>query len=191
MQEIWKDIIGYENLYQVSNLGNIRSLCFGARNKRKSNTIRMLKIGYTNVGYSKVELYKDGISKIKYVHRLVAETFIPNPDNKPEVNHINGDKTNNSIDNLEWVTSSENKRHALNTGLKKPVAGLRGKNNPSSKPIDQYTTDGIFVKHWDSIADAASFLNIRHTCISLCLTGKIKTSHGYIWKYSNIELKPN
>lgn len=185
MQEIWKDITGYENLYQVSNLGNIRTLCYGARNIRKSNIVRLLKIGKNNVGYCKIELYKDGKTKMKYIHRLVAEAFIPNPDKKPAVNHIDGNKANNSVSNLEWVTPSENTKHAFRTRLlKPPMANRHGKNNPLSKPIDQYTKDGIFVKHWDSIADAGAYFNVRYSNITLCLTGRNKTSCGYVWKYS-------
>ena len=147
MQEIWKDIIGYENLYQVSNLGNVKSLCFGARNKRKSNITRLLKTNSNNFGYLKVELYKDGKSKIKYVHRLVAEAFIPNPDQKPQVNHIDGNKANNTLSNLEWVTSSENLSHACKTGLRiSPMHGKFGNLNHLSKRILQLAKDGTFLK---------------------------------------------
>lgn len=117
--EIWKDIEGYEGLYQVSTYGNIKSLPKVRRNGTGTyiQKEKLLKPSNTSTGYKKVELCKDGKRKSFKVHRLVAIAFIPNPDNKPEVNHIDGNKINNNIDNLEWVTSSENSVHAYETGL--------------------------------------------------------------------------
>ena len=117
--EVWKDIEGYEGLYQVSTCGNIKSLPKIRRNGTGTyvQKERLLKPSNTSTGYKKVELCKDGKRKGFKVHRLVAIAFIPNPDNKPEVNHIDGNKINNNIDNLEWVTSSENTIHAYETGL--------------------------------------------------------------------------
>lgn len=117
--EVWKDIEGYEGLYQVSTCGNIKSLPKVRRNGTGTyiQKERLLKPSNTSTGYKKVELCKDGKRKSFKVHRLVAIAFIPNPDNKPEVNHIDGNKINNNIDNLEWVTSSENSVHAYETGL--------------------------------------------------------------------------
>ena len=126
--EVWKDIEGYEGLYQVSNFGNIKSLP-RIRHNGKGTYIqkeKLLKQTFTSTGYKKVELCKDGKRKGFKVHRLVAIAFIPNPDNKPEVNHIDGNKINNNIDNLEWVTSSENTIHAYETGL-----------NPNKKELDE------------------------------------------------------
>lgn len=185
MNEIWKDIVGYEGLYQVSNLGNIRSLCFGSRNHKKSNVIKLLKQTPTNCGYYKVQLYNNGHSKILYVHRIVAETFIPNPDCKPQVNHIDGNKSNNACFNLEWSSPSENQLHAIKTNLRapSPMTGRKGKQNPLSKPILQFTKSGEFVKKWDSIADAGRFFNCDQSCISSALVGRNKTSHGFVWKY--------
>lgn len=127
--EIWKDIEGYEGLYQVSTYGNIKSLARPRKNGNGKCYIqkeKLLKQTFTSTGYKKVELYKDGKRKSFKVHRLVAMAFIPNPDNKPEVNHINGNKINNNIDNLEWVTSSENSVHAYETGL-----------SPNKKELDE------------------------------------------------------
>ena len=117
--EVWKDIEGYEGLYQVSNFGNIKSLPKVRHNGRGTyiQKEKILKPSNTSTGYKKIELCKDGKRKGFKVHRLVAIAFIPNPDNKPEVNHIDGNKINNNIDNLEWVTSSENTIHAYETGL--------------------------------------------------------------------------
>lgn len=113
MSEEWRDIIGYEGLYQVSSYGNTRSLerlettKDGRKRIRPAQTISQY-LHYK--GYKRVTLCKDGIRKAYLVHRLVAEAFIPNPDNKPQINHIDEDKTNNAITNLEWVTNDENLR---------------------------------------------------------------------------------
>lgn len=117
--EIWKDIKDYEGLYQISNYGNVKSLPKERHNRRGVyiQKEKLLSLTNTSTGYKKVELVKDGKRKGFKVHRLVAQAFIPNPDEKPQVNHIDGDKTNNYVDNLEWATASENSIHAYNTGL--------------------------------------------------------------------------
>ena len=121
MIEIWKPVKGFEN-YEVSNLGQVRNLNYHREKKIKILKLRMNKGGYLLVG-----LCKNSKKHTKLVHRLVAEAFIPNIDNKPEVNHLDGDKTNNKVENLEWSTRSENMKHAHNTGLIKP---LTGENHP-------------------------------------------------------------
>lgn len=115
MIEEWRDIDGYDGKYQVSNFGQVRSF--------KYKTPRILRAGLMQ-GYLGVQLCKNGTIKTCKVHRLAAQAFIPNPDNKPQVNHIDGDKTNNRVDNLEWCTGAENATHALVTGLQKSGAKL-------------------------------------------------------------------
>lgn len=112
--EIWKDIEGFEGLYQVSNYGRVKGL--------KTNTI--LKPN-EHTGYLRVQLSKNGKQTNHFIHRLVARTFIPNPENKPEVNHKDADKKNNHVENLEWVTSKENSRHAVQQGLIKNGSELK------------------------------------------------------------------
>ena len=107
-EEVWKDIEGYEDRYQISNFGNVRSIC-GVSIIRKTSI--------DNKGYVAVTIKKQGQSHRYRIHRLVAKAFIPNPDNKPQVNHINGIKTDNRVGNLEWCTDSENKKHAYANGL--------------------------------------------------------------------------
>jgi hypothetical protein len=118
--EIWKDIEGYESLYQVSNLGRVKSLerVVGCGNKMIRVNEKIRKLNPNGNGYLNLLLHKEGVKKAFRVHRLVAEAFIPNPNNLPEVNHKDGDKLNNTVDNLEWCTKSHNETHARKTGLK-------------------------------------------------------------------------
>lgn len=120
--ELYRPIKGYEGLYEVSNHGNVRSLSRmtkGRWGSMKTSPGRQLKLNKHQLGYLRVDLSKDGKSKHNLAHRLVAEAFIPNPDNKKAVNHIDGDKENNRVENLEWCTYKENTQHALANGLLK------------------------------------------------------------------------
>lgn len=187
MQEIWKDIPGYENLYQVSNLGRVKSLCIIHNKKVDTSKTLIRKLSYNILGYQFIGLRKNGSRKQFYVHRLVATLFIPNPDNKPQVNHIDGNKSNNIVSNLEWVTISENQRHAVRIGLKK---GRKGSVNPCSKPILQYTISGEFIKKWESIASAAKSYNVSRESIKHCLVGESHQSCGYVWKFETTDSNP-
>ena len=124
---IWKDVEGFEGLYKVSNEGVLIST---PRQGAKGGVKKRLK---TNRGYEKYSLYKDGKMYYTSVHRLFAKHFIPNPDNKPYINHIDGNPLNNTLDNLEWVTQKENIQHAIRTGL----MNVNGENNPRAKLTDQ------------------------------------------------------
>lgn len=122
--EEWPDVIGWEQYYEVSNLGNIRSKDRLRKHSRSGNYYvfkgRPIKVYPYENDYTQVELNAGGLKKTYYVHRLVAQAFIPNLDNKPQVNHIDGDKSNNCVTNLEWVTRSQNMRHAADIGLWNP-----------------------------------------------------------------------
>ena len=134
--EIWKPISGYEGVYEVSNLGRVRScdrivVCNdGRKYKRKGKVLRQ---SYDANKYYKVALCKNGKQKNFSVHRLVAQAFIPNPENKLTVNHKNGDKLDNRVENLEWATREENMQHAYDNGLKKSI---KGSSNSNSKLSD-------------------------------------------------------
>lgn len=140
MQEQWKPIKGYEGLYEVSNLGRVKSLpkyhnCGKQGYMQSEKNLKQIK---QNSGYLCVCIYKNGIGKKYLIHRLVAETFIPNPENKTQVNHLDGNKENNCIDNLEWVTQKENIQHAYKTGLHNTQASKDGHKKTAkklSKPV--------------------------------------------------------
>lgn len=178
MQEIWKDIDGYEGLYQVSNLGEIMSL-----NYMHTKQSQILKIKKTYDGYNRVNLCKNGKVTTCSVHILVAKAFIPNINNKPQVNHKDGNKDNNRVDNLEWVTGKENVIHSIKTGLRKPENRTypKGQDHYSSKPVFQYDLSGNLIKEWGCQSDAARFYGFRVGSINNAIHGRIKTYKGFIW----------
>lgn len=166
MEEIWKDIKDYEGLYEVSNLGRVRSL-----NYNKTGEIRLLKVQKHSDGYLQVGLRKDGKQKLYTVHRLVCEAFIPNPDGLPCVNHIDEDKTNNHVWNLEWCTVKYNTNYG--TGIER-----------RSKRVYQYTLDGSFIRSYYTTREAARQTGIHHTRISAVALGKQNSAGGYIWSFN-------
>jgi len=183
MIEQWKDIVGYEGLYQVSNTGLVRSLGNGKSYNKSHRMPRVLKQNL-NLKYCYIMLCKDSKYKCIRVHRLVALAFIPNPENKSEVNHIDGNKRNNNVENLEWSTSKENHAHAKQNGL----SHHEGDNNKRSKPIIALSiTDGeLFC--YQSINIAARSLQISAGGISNVLLCKQDTYKGYKWIYNNSDL---
>lgn len=169
MLEIWKDIKGYEGLYQISNYGKVKSLKRGI----------LLKPCTNHKGYLSVVLYKKSEKCCKRIHRLVAEAFIPNSNNKPQVNHIDCNKHNNKVDNLEWCDNSENQIHAFKNRLQTNT----GNNNPRARRINQYDLNGDFIKTWESIYDIINTLQFNRSTIWRCCTGRYKQGKGYIWRY--------
>lgn len=170
--EIWKDILGYEGHYQISNLGRIKSI--------KNNKIKILKLNKDKKGYILISLSKNGKHKTYKVHRLVAIVFIPNPDNKPEVNHIDAVRSNNNVNNLEWVTSKENTAHQIKLG--NHYTG--GAEIRKRKVIKYDLKTGKEIKEYNSCIEAAKdnggncSANISYVC-----NGKRKQYKGYGYKY--------
>ena len=175
MYERWKSVKGYENSYQISDKGNVRALNF----KRTGQT-KLLKANI-HCGYYCVNLYKNGKYKTFRVHRLMALSFIENPYNKPFINHKDGNKLNNNLDNLEWCTPKENSVHAINTGLATSPKPRYGKANHKTKSVNQYSLDGKLIKQWECIREAEKALNAHH--ISDVCKGNRKTCKGYKWEY--------
>lgn len=191
MKEIWENIKDYEGLYQISNSGRVKSMKKTVSNKGSYGGTctyhsKILKTYIDTTGYEIVVLSNSNKKTTKRIHRLLAETFIPKVDGKCFVNHIDGNKLNNSIENLEWCTHQENIQHAWDNKL--ISIGNRNKkgiNNKKSIKVDQYTKDNLFIKRWDCIRDVERELKIANQNISKCCKGIYKTCGGYIWKYSN------
>lgn len=208
--EVWKDIKGYEGLYQISDYGRIKSFY------RTTTHTRILKERTHRDGYLYVGLYKNGKTTTAKSHRLVALYFIPNPENKPQVNHKDGNKLNNNVENLEWCTAAENARHAVDTGLwvwteeskrklketllKKGYTlhdNTKKKRTKQTKDqhtrghgfgyvqVVQKTDEGDIVKIWRSMSDASRELGIPVPHIVRVCKGRRKHTGGYMWEYYN------
>jgi len=178
MEEVWKDIPNYEGMYQVSNLGNIKNVKKGKikiPNKNKN-------------GYLYIDLWKDNKNKKMTIHRAVAMAFLSNDNDYTDINHKDGNKTNNIVDNLEWCNRSHNLKEAYRLGLRKPtraMLGKKGKLCPNSKKIKQYDKLGNLIKIWNSTMDIERELNIIHNNVSSCCLGRLKTYKGFVWRFND------
>lgn len=181
MKEVWKDIKGYEGLYQVSNLGRVKSLHKGNEGKIMNQTI-------SKEGYLRVHLCKDGKKKTIDVHRLVAIAFIPNPDNLPCVNHKDEVKSNNVVTNIEWCSYSYNNKYGTGnnnrTETKKNTWNIKKYENL----IEQYTNKGSFIATYKDIETASKYTNIPIKNIERCINGKIKSICGFVFR-KNVPLQ--
>lgn len=192
MKETWKSVKGYEGLYEVSNYGNVRSLAHTTEIVRNGIKIDMphpskiLKPLKRRHGYLSVCLYGRGGNARGFrqvsVHRLVAEAFIPNPRNCEEVNHLDEDKQNNRADNLEWCTRKENSNYG--TRREKIAQANRNRKYPC-RPINQYDSDGRFLKRYDGVRNASKLTGINKYSIRTAIFKKQK-SHGFYWGYADL-----
>ena len=180
MKTIWKDVIGYSGIYQVSNTGLVKRLLKRGRNGEKEHLIKP----HITKGYVYVTLVNRPYQKDKQylLHRLVAETFIPNPNNYPEVNHKDENKQNNNVNNLEWCTHSYNMAYK-NARLRQGIS--------CSNPVEQRTIDGILIATYVSVPIAARINNVDVSCIIKCCNHKQKSASGYIWEYVHDNQSPS
>lgn len=170
MTEKWKDVCGYEGLYQVSSTGKVRSLA-----RHTTSGIEM-KQQTDKDGYKRVCLCKENRKKLCSVHRLVADAFVPNELGLPVVNHKDEIKSNNVADNLEWCTVKANTNYGH---------GIEKRSQKRKVSIDQYRTDGTFVARWTSRLAIENALGCHGGNITSCCKGKRKTAHGFVWKYAD------
>lgn len=184
--EVWKDIPDYEGRYQASSLGRIKSLKRETNNQYCKEDI-ILKIKRHKNGYLFAALYKNGKQKDISIHRLVATTFLENKNNYPCINHINGNKEDNSVSNLEWCSYSHNTKEAFKTGLMKPNYKVLRENSKKSAikvlQIDKITKKVI--REWDSMKEAEDTLHIT-THINEVISGRRKSAGGFLWKRKEV-----
>lgn len=188
MKEVWKDIADFEGIYQVSSLGNVRSLdrCVECNDSIRHYKGRMMKFYKKKNGYLQVNLKRRNLNKQFLVHRLVAETFIPNPCNYPCVNHKDENKANNSVDNLEWCTQEYNNHYGVGN-KNRCINSRNGAIKKQARAVEQYTLDGEFVAEYFSAMEAGRQNQCRQAGISECCNGKQKTAYGYVWRYKEAE----
>lgn len=189
MKEEWRKVVEWEEYYEVSNKGRIKSLA------RIRNSImgqipmkeKIRKLYHHPHGYMYVSLCKNNKSKYYKVHRLVAKAFIPNPENKRTVNHKNGIKNDNRVENLEWATHSENAIHAFKTKLRFPtyaMKGKTGKDNVNSKSVTQYDKQMNPIAEYGSIHEASRMSGATATEICEACRNEILTAKGFVWRYT-------
>lgn len=192
-QEIWKPVVGFEGYYEVSNLGRVRSVdriitySTGVKTPYKGKVISSI----VTQAYLQVNLQVNQRRKMAYVHRLVAEAFIPNPDSKKHVDHINGDKLDNRVENLRWATPRENQYNPVTVRRHREMMAKRV--CKSIKRVYQYDLDMNLINTFSSIADAGRQTGINTSSIVGCCRNRQykNTAGGYIWRYADEDINKN
>lgn len=183
-KEYWVDIKDYEGLYQISNLVKIKSLdriVKGKNNSLRLKKGKILKLYLDKDGYQVVMLYKNGANKFCKVHRLMAQAFIPNPLNLPQVNHKDENKQNNNVENLEWCDNKYNQ----NYGTRNERISKTNRHSKFCKKVYQYDLNGNLIKEWVSTKECGrNGYNQGH--VAACCRGKRKTHKGFIWSYEKL-----
>lgn len=179
---MWKDIKDYQGIYQINELGEILTLKRFGRGSTNSMIDRYMKQRVHN-GYSIVDLSKNGTKKTFSVHRLVAETFIINTENKQCINHKDGNRLNNNVTNLEWCTHSENNKHSYQSnGRTNPMTGIKGSLNKLSTKTQQLTINDELIQTFDSMTEASSATGVCISAICEVRNGNRKSAGGFKWK---------
>lgn len=195
--EVWKPVIGWEGFYEVSNLGRAKSLARTKRNGKGRVYMpeRILKPFPNTQGYLCIDLRREGESHKKTLHRLIASAFIPNPDNKPCIDHIDTNRQNNTVDNLRWCTVLEN-RHNPISEVKYSKGGMMGKNHPEkrkrkiresqphSRAVLQFTKEGELIAEYQSVNAAARAVGASQSNMTHACAGR-KSCSGYLWRYKD------
>lgn len=189
MEEVWKSVVGYEGIYEVSSFGNFRKI-------KDDGSKKALKTTKNGCGYYTIGLWKEHKVKQYRISRLIAEAFIPNPKNKPYVDHIDTDKANNRVENLRWVSPSENsnnplsRKHLLQSWesaerkYKQSIINIGG-NHPRAKAVCQLDDNNNVLKTFQTSVEAANFVGCKHGNITKCCKGERLRAGGYKWKYFN------
>lgn len=205
MEEVWKDVVGYEGYYMVSNLGRVKSLRFRHIMREQLMTVSKRPDGYMSVGLS-----KDGVHITKTVHRLVATAFLENPNNLEMINHKDEDRSNNSVDNLEWCTRGYNQTYSLKlhpernfgenfkkNGKNTSPWTVKGNAHTRVEPIIQKTLDGEFIRRFDNASQAGKETGISNGLIYSAAQRNKKqkynirkhkrkcSAHGYVWEFED------
>lgn len=180
--EIWKDIEGYNGRFQVSNLGRIKTF-----NYKNTGVEKILKPKKHSKGYLHIQLMSGELNKTFTIHRLVAEAFIPNPENLPCVNHKDENKTNNNVDNLEWCDRKYNNNYSMKLH---PERFVNKKSSDVYKRrldlrVNQFDLNGNLIKTWDNSRTIQNETGMSDWSISECCRNKRHTAYGYIWQYAN------
>jgi hypothetical protein len=181
MNEIWKDVPGYEGLYEISNFGNVMSLNYRGHGYRKQLTPKC-----NNAGRLWVELCKNGERKPWLIHRLVGMVFIPNPNEYPQINHKDENPKNNVVSNLEWCTREYNIQYYRDRHPERPpFRPSRNYRVRSNIPVIQLTKDGTVVRRWDNSCQVKKTMGWSDWSVAECCRGNRKTAYGFIWKYEH------